>query len=178
MANPSNQAKVPKNGFVKFFDAVGPSGSNTFGGRGVSYSGAKVREVSVNAGAKPDPIVVRIRGEIVFVGEGDDPVFEITFSVPLYQFTNGSQDVMLDVFDGTGNIGSTWTKDRDWISFWNTGAQFLADGTGVSDAADHTLTYRGVVWTYELGETANGESAINVTGTSYDYRNFSKGGPT
>ncbi|MEL6341525.1 MAG: hypothetical protein AAFV53_00225 [Myxococcota bacterium] len=179
MANPSVIPKVPRHGSVLFFDNAGPGGSNTFGGPSATYAGAKTKELSGNLGAKPEMVHVRIRGKWVATLKGDDPIIEVTFQVPFFQFTNEGQDSLLDVLNGRGNItraaGSNWTKDLETIEEWNTGVQFSASATG--DAASHTWTARGAIWTWDWGETTNGETTVDVTGTIPDFDRIVYTGP-
>ncbi len=182
MANPSNIAKAPKDGHLMLFDNAGAGGGNTFGGATVSYTGARIREISADLGSKPEQLVGRCRGDVISVRMGDNPIIEISFTMPFYQFTNEQQDALIDALDGDGNItrvaGSNWTKDVAWIEHWNTGAQFTAEGTDNGDDADHVATLRGVVWTWEFTESENALTEISVTGRSYDYANKAFTGPT
>ena len=177
MANPSNRPKVPRDGSFLFFDQGGPTGPNTFGGPTATYCGARVREGTFNAGAKEEQIVIRTRGKVCGVRKGDDPVYEITFDTPLYQFTNGTNDVLLDVLDGTGAIDGVWTAEDDTIEHWNIGVQFSAEGTDQGDDADHTCTFYGCVAEWTVTENENAETIVSITIQSYDFDSFTKGGP-
>lgn len=171
MANPSNRAKVPKDGHLMLFDNGGVGGGNTFGGAATSYVGARIREISVDLGAKEEQLVARVRGAVVSVRKGDEPIKEISFTMPFYQFTNEQQDALLDVLNNTGNINGTWVADVAWIEHWNTAAIFTAEGTTQGDTADHTAEFHGIVWTYEFTENENAFTEIAVTGRIYDYTN-------
>jgi hypothetical protein len=170
MANPSNVFKTYKDGTVTFFDVGGFAGSKTFGP--VCMSG----DLSANAGAKADPIINYCRGAITGQRRGNDPVFEISFTAPLYQFTNGSQDALTDVLDGTGNIGSTWTKANTAFEDWNFGVRFAVEGTDHSDAADHYLEWATCIATWDIAESEGDKTMITVNLKCYGGQ--TKGGPT
>lgn len=171
MANPSNIPKVGRDGTVLFYDNSGAAGANTF-------TASYVRgDVSVNAGAKAEFIDVFVRGKWKATRKGNDPIYEGSFSMPLLQFTNGTNEVIVDVLDNTGAVNGVWVKHLSTIEHWNVGMRFTVEGTDHGDAADHYIDFSGCILTWEVGESPNGETSINVTFRSPDYDNFSKSGP-
>lgn len=172
MANPSVTPKVPRDGTVTFFDNAGISGANTMTWDYI------MGDVSVNAGAKEEFIDLFVRGTWKARRKGNDPIFEGSFSLPLMQFTNGSQEVAIDALDGTGAVGSAWTKHLAAIEHWNIGIRFQVEGTDLSDAADHSITFEGCVCSWELSEGENAITMINVTFNAPKFSGLSKSGPS
>lgn len=169
MANPSTFHKDHGDGSVLFFDNAGPAGANTF-------SATDVRAISVDVVDRGEPVVIRVRKVVKTVRDGDDPIYEISFQVPVAQFTNGSQDVLLDVLTGEGNISGSWTKDWSQIEGWNFGMRLTVEGTTHGDGADHTLTFRGCRCTaisFQEGE----EDVFDVTVQSFKRDGYAKSGP-
>lgn len=175
MANPSDIPKVPRDGSVLFYDNGGASGSNTFT---ASYING---DFSGNLGAKAEEIDLFVRGKWKGTRKGNDPILEGSFTLPLMQFTNEGQDVILDVLDGRGNIvraaGSNWTKYTTKIEEWNVGMRFLIEGTDNGDSVDHYVDLPGVQFTWEFGESDGAIDSINVTWRFKDYDNLTFSGP-
>jgi len=172
MANPSETPKVGRDGTVTFYDNAGFGGANTF-------TATYIRgDVSLNFGAKAEMIHIFVRGDHKSTRKGNDPIIEGSFSAPLIQFTNGSNEVLADVLDGTGAINGAWTKQSAKVEHWNVGIRFQWDGTSHGDAANHYLDLKGCVCTWEIGESVNGEASINVSFTSPRFREMTKGGPS
>jgi hypothetical protein len=172
VANPSVTPKVGRDGTVKFYDNAGAGGANTF-------TASFIRgDFSANAGAKAEAIDIFVRGIWKGRRRGNNPIHEGSFSLPLVQFTNGTNDVILDVLDGTGAIGLDWTKHTASIEEWNVGMLITIEGTDHGDAADHTLDFQGVVLTWDLAESPNGETSINVSWSAPNFATHQKGGPS
>lgn len=174
MANPSNIPKTSRdvrktNGSILFFDRSGPTGSNTFEAK--AYIDG---DLSGNFGAKAEKIRVYVRGVQIATRTGNNPQLEGSMSTPLFQFTNGSQDVLLDVCDGTGNIGATWTKHTETVDQWNVGMRITKDGG--TDAANHSVTVPAVIIEWDFAEADNGEDVISLSWSCEDYATYEAGG--
>lgn len=174
MANPSYMPKTGRdssagatNGSILFFDVGGPAGLNTFEARAYIHS-----DLALNLGAKPEPVRVYVRGQQISRRNGNDPQLEITFTMPMFQFTNSAQDVILDVMDGTGNINGSWTKHTASCEPWNVGIQIVIEGTDLADAADHKIVLPAMVCDYTWAQNDNGEDVISVTATCEDYNTW------
>lgn len=172
MANPSNVPKVGRDGNVLFYGAGGAAGANKFA---ASYARG---DVSANAGAKAEMIHFFVRGVHKGTRKGNDPIFEISFTMPLLQFTNGTNLVVTDIFDNAGAVNGVWSKEDDTIEHWNVGMRFTVAGTTHGDSADHYVDFKGCICTWEFGESVNGETSVNVTVTSPRFSEYSKSGPT
>jgi len=172
MANPSYTPKTGRditntNGSLLFFDNSGPAGANTFQARAYTNS-----DLSANLGAKAEAIRTILRGKQISRRKGNNPQIEITFTIPLFQFTNGSQDVLLDVLDGTGNINGSWTKHTSSCEEWNTGLQIIKDGVTQGDSDNHKIVLPAMVYEWTWAENDNAEDVISVTATCEDWHTF------
>lgn len=172
MANPSVTPKVGRDGTVLFYDNAGVGGANTFTAQFVRG------DVSVNAGAKAEMIHSFVRGVHKFTRKGNDPIYEGSFSLPLVQFTNGTNEVLIDVLDNTGAINGVWAAESTNIEHWNVGIRLTIEGTDHGDAADHYIDFQGCICTWEIAESPNGETSINVSFTSPRFTEYTKGGPS
>tara|TARA_R100000808_G_C2079345_1_gene103800 strand:+ start:21 stop:566 length:546 start_codon:yes stop_codon:yes gene_type:complete len=175
MANPSNIVKSGRDALVRFFDVGGYGGANVYDA--VAASACYINgDISGNLGAKPEMLDQYVRGKWLGTRKGNDPIIEITFSFPLFQFLNSTHPVLIDVMDGSGFIGSTWTKFDPRIEHWNTGFRWTISNS--NDAAVHYYDFPGTVWTWDSAETENGLDIITATGRVADFRAITKSGPT
>jgi hypothetical protein len=173
MANPSVTPKTGRDVTFIFYDVGGVGGANTFAAAG-QING----DMSTEHGAKPERIHIIVRGKWKSSRKGNDPIVGGSMSLPLLQFTNGSQDVLLDVIDGTGNIGSTWTKYSSKIEEWNVGMRVIFEGTDHGDGAHHYKDYPGVIFTWGDSEAENSATSVNIAWECPDFDNITTSGPS
>jgi hypothetical protein len=155
--------KVRRDGKLRIRDRLG----NTYT---VDYEDGDVKLANTKAGK----IVVRNRGVIVSVRKGDDPEYQITFSVHMRQFTSESDLNLCDILDGDG-AAKDWvsTGGRGFSDFPNFDYTFTADGAVHGDGADHEIEYPVCIgeWSFSEGDPAK----IDVTLAGY--RKPIKSGP-
>jgi|TARA_R110000824_G_scaffold8173_1_gene37015 hypothetical protein len=153
----STVPKVRRDGTLQLIDGTGTP--NTFT---VSYEQG---DVSFDGGAKADRIVIKDRGVIVGLRQGDDPVPSLSWSVYARSFTDGTSNTLIDIINKTGSAAS-------WISTGGTGyEQYLLDikltveGTDLGDSADHSATALKclVTWSFAEGDP----DMINCTAEVY-----------
>lgn len=167
MANPSTFNKTQRDGVLTLFDSSGFGGANSLDVEARAVS-APVRHIA-------EPVVTMIRGAIDTVRRGNDQPMEITFEVPLRQFTNGSQEVLVDALFGTGACAG-WTKQDSNIEQFNLGVRLTIEGTTHADTADHYIQWLGCV--PSMPELTEGEeSVLSITLTCYRPSTVTQGGP-
>lgn len=154
----SNVIKVRRDGTIAIADGGGFGGANVFT---VNYENG---DFSYDH-SKADRIVIRDRGTIAGLRQGDDPVPTLSFSVHMREFLNSSALTIMDVIMRTGAAAA-------WTSSSPTGyEQFLVDvrltteGSDFGDSADGTVTFADVLLTYSFAE--GDPNTINVTGEVY-----------
>ena len=112
-------------------------------------------------------VVIRDRGAIVGLREGDDPVINFSFSVHMRSLTDSSADNLLDRLYNRGAHAGTLvsTGTAGFEQFLQT-VEFKADTSGISGKT-YTATFSKCL--LEMGsfrESADGDS-IEVTGECY-----------
>lgn len=140
MANPSTFPKVPRDGQVQIVTV-----ESTYT---LDYENG-----DTSAGQRiPDRIVIRDRGTIVAVRKGDDNVPSITMTVSALQFTNGSNDVLLDAMEFTGNLSSDTNQTEVPSDFNIVDILITIEGTA-NDGIDHTVRYNNCIglWSWSEG---------------------------
>lgn len=117
---------------------------------------------------KADRVVIRDRGAIVGLRQGDDPVLNFSFSVHMRSLTDTSSDNLLDrLYNRGAHAGAplTSTGTDGFEQFLQT-VEFKADTSGISGKT-YTATFSKCL--LEMGsfsESADGDS-IEVTGECY-----------
>mgnify|MGYP001608096709 CR=1 FL=1 len=154
----SNVVKVRRDGTIAIADNSG------FGGANVLTIAYENGDFSYEH-SKADRIVIRDRGVIAGLRQGDDPVPTLTFTVHAREFTNGTVTTIIDVIMRTGGAAA-------WTSSGPTGyEQFLVDcrltveGTDFTDSADGTAVFADVLLTYSYAE--GDPNTISVSGEVY-----------
>lgn len=138
----SNIPKVPRDGTVTLQGA-------TLAAYTLDYEDG---DVNVSEIGTAERIVIRDRGAIVAVRQGDDPVITITMTVSQRDFTDGSSATLWDVIAFTGSrAADTKTTDTKGDFKFLT-CVFTDAGTAHGDTADHTLTAKGCVATMSFAE--------------------------
>lgn len=155
--------KVRRDGKVTVRDRVGNEYEVDYEDGDVKFGGTKAART-----------VIRNRGVIVGVRKGDDPVYAITFSVHMRQFTSDSDLNLCDILDGTG-AASTWrsTGGRAFQDFPNFDYTFLADGAVHGDGADHTVEFPICVGEWQFSEGDPNKIEFSLEG----FGGYTKGGP-
>jgi hypothetical protein len=139
----STVPKVRRDGTISFEDS---GAANTYT---VSYEDG---DFSFDGSGKPDRIVIRDRGNIVGVRDGDVPVITGSFTVHFREFTNGSADALIDVLDKTGNAAS-WTSTGGGAfepAMWT--IKMTTEGTNHGDGADGVAVFAKCVSTWSFSE--------------------------
>ena len=116
-------------------------------------------------GADADRIVIRDRGSIIGLRQGDDQVGSLSFSVHFMEFTNsGASGCLLDYINGTqAGSGLVSTGGNGW-------EQFLCDITMEIECTDHgdsdtTAVFSKVLLTADFSE--GDPDVLNVSGEVY-----------
>jgi hypothetical protein len=118
-------------------------------------------------------IVIRDRGTIVGVRDGDQPVLSIGFTVHMREFTNGGALTLIDVLEKTGNANGWASVSSGAFEPYMLKCKIEVEGTNHGDGADHTMTADKVIFTWDFSEgdpnkiSVKGEiyGALTATGT-------------
>lgn len=144
----SSLVKTKRDGTITIIDGTSPTANEftvSFETGDFSYSEEKA-----------DRTVIRDRGAIVGLRQGDDPVISLSFSVHLRDLTNTTADVLLDFLYNRGYASSTTNVE----STGGTGfEQYLVDIKFTIDAnsvdsgeAVQTITFAKCLCVYSLTE--------------------------
>ncbi|KKM72900.1 hypothetical protein LCGC14_1415870 [marine sediment metagenome] len=152
MANPSTFPKVPEDGSVQII-TVESTHTVDF------ENGDTAANQKIN-----DRIVVYDRNDIVAVRKGRANVPNVTMTVHLLQFTNGSNDVLLDALEFTGNFSGDTNQPEIPSDFAIVDLLFTLEGTA-QDGVDHTVRYNNCVGLWNWSEAE--PDTINLTFECY-----------
>ena len=97
-------------------------------------------------------IVVRDRGVIVGVRNGDAPVMSLSFTVHLREFTNSTADVLIDVLEETGAAASWTSVSSGAFEPYMLDCKLTIEGTDHSDQADATITLSKCLFEWDVSE--------------------------
>ena len=147
----SNIPKLPKRGSVTI------AGDGTVAAHTLDYEDG---DVALSGSNTPERIVVRDRGAIVAVLEGDDPVLTITMTVTMREFTNAGEATPIDVVEFSGawaTQGSTTAirGDHKFVT-----VTVNAGGSLIGDTADATIAFAGCVGTWAWAEGKPGKITL------------------
>ena len=138
----STVPKVRRDGTITLIDS---GASNTYT---VAYEDG---DFSFNR-SKAARLVVRDRGVIVGVRNGDDPVMSLSFTVHFREFTNGSSDVLIDVLEKT-NGAADWTSvSSGAYEPYMLDCKLTVEGTDHGDGADPVLTLSKCLFEWDVSE--------------------------
>jgi hypothetical protein len=128
-------------------------------------------DVSHNFGAIQEQIITRIRGSWKGTRNGDDPVFQISFSMPFREYGNTSVTTAMSILTGTGYAWATdsWVKQTAQIERNNFGIHIITEGSDHGDDSDYFVDFTACTASIEQSENRNGETIANVTITSPDF---------
>jgi len=109
-----------------------------------------------------EKVTQRIRGDIAGSRNGDQQYASGSFDVYFYQFTDSgsNQASVQDVCDGSGAVGSNWTKASTAHEQFNFDMVFTKSGTpytGIADGANHVATFSTTTAEWEFSEDINGD---------------------
>ena len=116
---------------------------------------------------KAEHVVVYDRGAIVGRRKTNDGIVTGSFSVNMRQFTDGTEDTIIDVIENTGNWSAavTTTGPEFDVEGETKTMTYTSEGTDHGDSADHVQTFERVVfdWDYAEGDL----NTINVNFEGY-----------
>jgi len=153
----STTIKVPRDGTLTAQDS-GASNTITFKYNNFSFDDPKF-----------DTVIFREQGDISGSRKGDQQPVTGSFEVYFRQFTDGgtNQASIIDVFDGTGAVGSNWTKSSATHEEWNIDLLLSKTGTpytGITDGANHVATLSQVIFRWSFSEGIDGDKlSVNFT---------------
>ena len=165
----SRVLKTAYDGVVSFIDATGtpltlaiPFENGDFSASGLHPSGRAA-------------VVIKARGKVVSVRNGESQEITGSFSIKMSEFTAGSSNAnALDaIFKKTG---TAWASA---VSVFATGSERMMvdikltiEGTDLGDSTDHTITFKKCDVTFDFSESGDGDTVtVNYTcygGTSGD----------
>ena len=163
----STAVKVRKDGTIKLQDGAGSPTTLE-----IDYEDGNFTAGLLAADA--DRIVIKDRGSIVGLRDGDDQVGSLSFSVHMREFTNAGAATLLDFCNGTA-AGSalTSTGGTGFEPFLCT-VMMTIEGTDHGDNADAVCNFLKVLLTADFSE--GDPNVINVQGEVYG--GIQRGGQT
>ena len=150
--------KVRRDGTITFADNAGFGGANTYT---VAYENG---DLSFNR-EKSDRVVIRDRGAIAGLRKADDPVNQISFSVHMRDFTDGTSDALVDVLDFAGAASGWTTTGGTGYEEKLLDIKITVEGSNHGDSADHTATFTKVLFIWDFAE--GDPNVVNVSGEIY-----------
>lgn len=155
----SSVTKTNRNGSITIMDGSTPTPKSyvtTIGDGNFTVDAQKAARV-----------VVRDRGAIVGVVQGEDPVLTGSFTVDMREFTDGSSATIVDVIEWSGTWrlvaagGTAVSVGGAAYTFPLHKIVYKAEGTDLGDSADHVMTLDKCLlsWSFAEGD----RNKINVT---------------
>ena len=114
-----------------------------------------------------DEILIRDQGEIAGTRKGNANPITGSYQAYFRQFTDGSEDALIDFIKAGGNLAAMVTTGTNaFKDFVHVDLVHTVEGTDFGDSADHVATFSDCVQKY--GYDISGEIAvIDVTFTCY-----------
>lgn len=111
---------------------------------------------------KADAVVIYDRGAISGVRRGNDPVPTFSFTVNHRAFSDGSENVLLDMIDRRGGMsGTTSTGTSQFSDFALFNVTLTVEGTDHGDSADHTAVFTRCILHWSFAEGSPNQVTIN-----------------
>lgn len=109
--------------------------------------------------------VIRDRGAIAGLRNTNEQVGSISFSVHMRQFTDGTDETIIDMIERTGAFSAAVSVGGAAYEPFLHKVTFTVEGTDHSDSADHVMICSLVHLDWEFSE--GDPNVINVTGELY-----------
>ena len=154
----STAVKVRKDGTIKLQDGAGSPTSLE-----IDYEDGNFTAGLLAADA--DRVVIRDRGSIVGLRDGDDQVGSLSFSVHMREFTNAGAATLLDFCNGTAAGSALTSTGGTGFEPFLCSVHMQIEGTNHGDNADAQATFAKVLLTADFSE--GDPNVLNVQGEVY-----------
>lgn len=154
----STAVKVRKDGTIKLQDGAGSPTTLE-----IDYEDGNFTAGLLAADA--DRVVIRDRGSIVGLRDGDDQVGSLSFSVHMREFTNAGAATLLDFCNGTAAGSALTSTGGTGFEPFLCSVHMQIEGTNHGDNADAQATFAKVLLTADFSE--GDPNVLNVQGEVY-----------
>lgn len=151
----SQKAKTSYDGAVTMLDATGTPLTLT-----VPFENGDFSASGHNASGRA-AVVIKARGKVVAVRNGESAEITGSFSMKMSEFTAGSSNANpLDAL--MKKSGTSWASAVSTYSAGSermmVGLKFDIEGTNIGDSVDHTITYLKCDLTWDFAESGDGNT--------------------